>query len=120
MNSHRPILTAAIALGIVVPATATNFTVEKQDDGVNVKLDGQIFTKYLIQSGKKPALWPIIGPTGKPMTRPWPMDKSQVESAPPDSITASSGAKGAGKPLTNDHPHHRSMWFGHQKVNDAN
>jgi hypothetical protein len=54
------------------------------------------------------------------MTRPWPIDKSAVTAASKDEITGSSGAKAMGKPLTNDHPHHRSLWFGHQKVNGAN
>src|SRR5262245_3240537 len=111
---------AAVLSAFAASSTAAEFTVEKDDEGVTVKLDGQLFTECLIQSGKKPALWPVIGPTGKPMTRPWPMDKSAVEAAPPDSVTAASAPKGAGKPLTNDHPHHRSIWFGHQKVNDAN
>jgi hypothetical protein len=120
MKFHHWVLASALAVGMATSATAANFTLEKNDDGVTVKLDGQLFTKYLIQSGKKPALWPVIGPTGKAMTRPWPMDKSAVEAAPKDSVTAASAPKGAGKPLTNDHPHHRSIWFGHQKVNDAN
>jgi len=120
MNFLRWILAAALTLGMATYAIAANFTVEKDNEGVAVKLDGKLFTKYLTQSGKKPALWPVIGPTGKPMTRPWPIDKSVVEAAPADSVTAASGAKGGAKPLTNDHPHHRSIWFGHQKVNDAN
>jgi len=120
MHFHRSILAAALTFAMAPYVTAANFTVETDDEGVTVKLDGKLFTKYLTQSGKKPALWPVIGPTGKPMTRPWPMDKSAVEAAPRDSVTAASAPKGVGKPLTNDHPHHRSIWFGHQKVNDAN
>jgi len=38
-----------------------------------VKIDGRLFTEYLVRSGTKPILWPIIGPTGKPMTRDFPM-----------------------------------------------
>src|SRR5262245_55381328 len=111
---------AAVLSAFAASSTAAEFTVEKTDKGVTVKLDGQLFTEYLLQSGKKPALWPIIGPTGKPMTRPWPIDKSETDAAPADSVTSSNGAKAIGKPLTKDHPHHRSLWFGHQKVNDAN
>jgi Family of unknown function (DUF6807) len=125
VHFHRWIVAAALTLGMAAFATAANFaaekfTVEKDDEGVTVNLDGKLFTKYLVRTGKKPALWPVIGPTGKAMTRPWPMDKSAVEAAPRSSVTAASDAKGSGKPLTNDHPHHRSIWFGHQKVNDAN
>src|SRR5262245_38652184 len=111
---------AAVLSAFAASSTAAEFTVEKTDKGVTVKLDGQLFTEYLTKSGSKPALWPIIGPTGKPITRPWPMDKSIVEAAPKDDVTASAAPKGLGKPLTNDHPHHRSLWFGHQKVNGSN
>ncbi|HEY2881475.1 MAG TPA: PmoA family protein [Pirellulales bacterium] len=107
-------------LGAVSWATAAEFTIEKTDHGAIVKIDGKLFTEYLDKSGTKPAMWPIIGPTGKPMTRPWPMDKSIVDAAKKEDITAGSGAKAMGKPLTNDHPHHRSLFFGHQSVNGTN
>jgi hypothetical protein len=93
------------------------FTVEKTDDGVVVKLNGELFTKYLTQSGKKPILWPIIGPTGKPMTRAWPMDTTEVDAA----IAAKGGEKlGKTDVITNDHPWHRSLWFSYQSANGAN
>lgn len=76
---------------------AAEITAERSPHGVIVKIDGHPFTEYLTQSGTKPILWPIIGPTGKPMTRPWPIE---------------------GKPdVTKDHPHHRSLWFSHGGVN---
>jgi Methane oxygenase PmoA len=112
--------TFAAALLVSRATSAAEFTVEQTDLGVKVKLDGKLFTEYLIQSGKKPSLWPIIGPTGKAMTRPWPIDKSELANVPKEDITGGSGAKAMGKPHTDDHPHHRSLWFGHQKVNDAN
>jgi hypothetical protein len=77
--------------------TAGEFAVEQTDDGVTVKLDGQLFTRYVKQSGSKPILYPIIGPTGKPMTRSFPMERVKGERA--------------------DHPHHRSFWFTHGDVN---
>jgi hypothetical protein len=45
-----------------------------------------------------PALWPVIGPTGKPMTRSFP-----------------AGPRVEGE--TTDHPHHHSIWFTHGAVN---
>lgn len=54
------------------------------------------------------------------MTRPWPIDKSELNGVPKEDITGGSGAKALGKAHTNDHPHHRSLWFGHQKVNASN
>ncbi|HEX3997612.1 MAG TPA: PmoA family protein [Pirellulales bacterium] len=76
---------------------AAEFTVQQTDRGVTVKLDGQLFTEYLIRSGNKPILWPIIGPSGAPLTREYSMRSVAGESR--------------------DHPHHRSFWFTHGKVN---
>lgn len=95
-------LFASVAIGLSchLSAPAAEFTTTKTDRGVTVKLDGELFTEYLIKSGKKPVLWPIIGPTGKPMTRGWPMDESKPEARD-----------------ERDHPWHRSLWFTHGDVN---
>lgn len=74
------------------------FSLAQHDDRVTVNIDGELFTEYLFHSGRKPALWPIIGPTGKPMTRAYPMR----ENVPGES---------------NDHPHHRSLWFAYEGFN---
>src|SRR4051812_48534206 len=87
-------------------AAAADFSVEKTDKGVTVSLDGKPFTAYEIQSGKKPVLWPIIGPTGKEMTRPWPMDKKEVDQAK----AANGGKLPKNGVLSDDHSWHRSMW----------
>jgi hypothetical protein len=73
-------------------------SVEPDDEGVTVKLDGQVFTRYLFQSGPKPILWPIIGPTGAEVTRGYPMRPETPEEKA-------------------DHVHHRSLWFTHGDVN---
>lgn len=78
-------------------AAAAEFTLEETDNGVKVLLDGQFFTEYLKKSGTKPILWPILGPTGVPMTRAFPMERIKGEKM--------------------DHPHHRSLWFTHGNVN---
>jgi hypothetical protein len=74
------------------------FSVEQHDDRVTVDIDGELFTEYLTESGRKPALWPVIGPTGKPVTRAYPIREGQ----PGES---------------NDHPHHRSLWFAFEGFN---
>ncbi len=79
---------------------AAEITAERSANGAVVKIDGRLFTEYLTRSGTKPILWPIIGPTGKPMTRDFPMRKQAGEKT--------------------DHPHHRSMWFSHGDVNGVN
>lgn len=76
---------------------AAEFEVEQSEHGVTIKLDGELFTEYRIDQGPKPILWPIIGPTGAPMTRAYPMERVADE--------------------RKDHPHHRSLWFTHGDVN---
>lgn len=78
-------------------------TVEPTDKGgAVVRVDGQLFTEYIPKSGPKPVLWPLIGPSGKAMTRTYPIKEEKIE-----------GEK-------QDHIHHRSFWFTHGKVNGVN
>jgi hypothetical protein len=96
---HLPrILACACALGVLGSCLpAAEITVEKSKAGAVVQVDGQLFTEYVTRSGTKPILWPIIGPTGKPMTRAYPMADAEGEKK--------------------DHVHHRSLWFTHGSVN---
>src|SRR5205085_5700933 len=97
---HRSIaLLAAVFLldGVLTVTQSAELTAEKTDRGVTVKVDGKLFAEYLTRSGAKPAVWPIIGPTGQAMTRAYPM-----ESVP--------GEK-------RDHIHQHSLWFTHGEVN---
>jgi Family of unknown function (DUF6807) len=73
--------------------------VEKTADGVIVTADGKPFATYLTKSGSKPIVWPVYGPTGKRMTRNWPMEKD----VPGET--------------DRDHVHQRSLWFTHGDVN---
>lgn len=87
----------AVALAWGWNAAAADVTAERSEKGVLIKVDGQPFAEYLTNSGTKPIVWPVIGPTGKAMTRAYPMDPN---------------AKGS-----KDHRHHRSIWFTHGNVN---
>ena len=89
---------ALSALGIAVfpYAALAEVTAEKSPNGVVVKIDGAPFTEYVTNFHGTPILWPVIGPTGKPMTRAYPMGKGNGE--------------------REDHPHHRSIWFAHGDV----
>ena len=81
------------------PQTAkVTATKSKDNSKVVIKIDGQPFAEYLTRSGTKPIVWPIIGPTGKTMTRQWPMGEKLPHEA-------------------DDHRHHRSLWFTHGIVN---
>lgn len=62
-----------------------------------ITIAGEPFSVYRIDEGAKPFLFPLIGPTGAPYTRAYPMKKVAGED--------------------NDHPHQRSFWFTHGKVN---
>src|SRR6185295_6745835 len=85
-------------LGWSATLHAKDLTVEKTERGVTIKVDGQVFSEYLIKSGAKPVVWPIIGPTGKRMTRSYPMEELANEE--------------------HDHPHQRSLWCAHGNVDD--
>ncbi len=82
----------------LVPADAGKGVqlVSKGDD-VEVTIDGLPFTTYVSRTGPKPYYFPLIGPTGRPITRAFPMKDVAGEKR--------------------DHPHHRSMWFTHGMVN---
>src|SRR6185369_8187378 len=93
--------TLALGLSLIYSATArSEVTAERSKEGVAIKIDGEPFTEYRTKAGHSPALYPLIGPTGKPVTRSYPF------AAP-------------AKDGTKDHPHHQSFWFTHDKVNGA-
>ncbi|MFQ6096476.1 MAG: PmoA family protein [Armatimonadota bacterium] len=87
----------ALVLLISTEASARGVTVEQKDDYVDVAINGRPFTHYVFRGAAKPYCWPIIGPTGKPVTRAYPM--AQVEGE------------------AHDHHHHRSLWFTFGEVN---
>lgn len=96
---HLPSVFAAIVSTLLFAISVRGeVTVKKTDGGVEVSIDGKPFTTYLFRSGVKPILWPVIGPTGKEMTRAWPMREGNPEEK-------------------TDHPHQRSFWFTHGNVN---
>ncbi len=79
-------------------ASAAQFTVEKTaTGGAIVKVDGQVFAEYVVDQANKPYLAPVFGPTGKQMTRNYPMANVEGEQ--------------------HDHPHHRGICFGHEGIN---
>lgn len=92
-------LTLCLVSLIAASADAAQFTVEKDQQGVTVQQDGQLVARYLIRSGTKPILWPVMGPYGNEITRSYPM---RPEGRPDE---------------RKDHVHHRSFWFTHGDVN---
>ena len=64
---------------------------------VDVQIDGKLFTSYHYEGVPKPALYPVRWIDGTGMTRRFPMEKA----LPGES---------------NDHAHHRSVFWGHRHV----
>ena len=66
---------------------------------LEVRIDGEPFTTYRANDGPKPYFYPVIGPSGDPVTRSYPMEDVDGEDR--------------------DHPHQRSFWFTHGDVNGS-
>lgn len=91
----------AIAGPVPSASIAAEMEVAVDDEGATITIDGELFTRYVLNSGTKPILYPVIGPTGKPVTRGYPMEP-------------------VGPDERDDHIHHRSIWFGYQGINGIN
>lgn len=96
MNPVKLYTLGALIMACTISANGAGkgFGIKETKSGITVTYDGKLFTRYVIDEANKPFLWPVIGPTGKAMTRAYPMEKVEGE--------------------RHDHPHHRSIWFGHQ------
>ena len=74
--------------------------IDDVDKKLRVEINGKLFTEYNYQDVPRPFFYPVIGPTGVPIIRHYPMN--------PDLD------KGGDR---KDHPHHKSLWFTHGEVN---
>ncbi|MCS7239124.1 MAG: PmoA family protein [Thermoguttaceae bacterium] len=92
-----PALVILLWAGFQTVRVMAQVDVKESERGAIVTINGELFTEYWREFNGTPILWPIIGPTGKPVTRHFPMAKFPGE--------------------REDHPHHRSLWFGHGDVN---
>ncbi len=71
---------------------------DKENNRVDVTIDGKAFTSYLyLDDVKKPVLYPILTANGNSITRGWPLEPRPGERV--------------------DHPHHVGMWFNYGDVN---
>ena len=84
----RPRTDAGSAQGVTVRPRGANLAID---------LDRKPWTEYRVDAGSKPIFFPLIGPGGEPYTRAFPMEAIPGED--------------------DDHPHQRSCWFTHGKVN---
>jgi sugar phosphate isomerase/epimerase len=72
--------------------------VDEVDNKLRVTINGKLFTEYNYRDVPRPFFYPVIGPTGAPVIRHWPMKDINPDEA-------------------KDHVHHRSLWFTHGDVN---
>ena len=78
-------------------ATPAGFGLRSKGQNITIQLDGSLFSEYRTDVGAKPFLYPLVGPAGSSLTRAYPMEAVAGEDR--------------------DHPHQKSFWFTHGKVN---
>ena len=71
--------------------------ITKLADRLRININGKPFTEYWFKDVPRPYYYPLINPGGLSMTRNWPLKDTPGEE--------------------HDHPHHRSLWFGHGDIN---
>jgi hypothetical protein len=79
------------------PGPAAGVNITDTGEKLRIEVGGQPFMEYWYRDVAKPYLYPVLGPSGLPMTRNWPMKAVADEEK--------------------DHQHHRSIWFTHGAVN---
>lgn len=102
MNPLKQFLAKVLAFGIVALAGSASWAADGvvlKDDGskVRIEVNGEWVTDYCYTGAPHVYYYPLIGPGGVPMTRDFPMKKSEGEEQ--------------------DHKHHRSLWYSHGDVN---
>ena len=71
--------------------------ITKQGETIKVSVGDELFTTYNFKETAKPFLHPVLGPNQIRMTRDFPMKETNGEG--------------------DDHPHHKSIWIGHEVNN---
>lgn len=90
----RPAFATATLAALHACIAAQSVTLKPGDGSLRIEIDGKLFSEYR-SDAQRPYMYPITGPSGENLARPYPMEKGGAE----------------------DHPHHRSMWFTHGGVN---
>jgi len=95
----RALLVLFVALLPVSPVRGADAVVlTKLNDRLRVELGGSLFTEYVFGDGaSRPYCYPILAQDGTPLTRDFPMKRTEGEET--------------------DHPWHRSFWFAHSFMN---
>ncbi len=77
------------------PTSTDEISVSDNGKRLVVNIGQELFTRYDYTSYRKPIFYPVLGPKQLPMTRNFPMKRDVAGEA-------------------SDHPHHKSMWIGHE------
>jgi Methane oxygenase PmoA len=93
---------ATVNASVTALAADSKFHLKEDNHGVEITVDGKPFASYVIDQVNKPYLWPVYGPTGKAMTRAFPMQDVPTETK-----------------TQRDHYHHRGIVFGHESIGGA-
>jgi Family of unknown function (DUF6807)/Xylose isomerase-like TIM barrel len=72
--------------------------IDEVDNKLRVTVNGKLFTEYNYRDVPRPYFYPVIGPTGAPVTRNWPMKDTNPDES-------------------HDHVHHKSLWYTHGSIN---
>ena len=95
--SYKATLDAAM-FETLKPGEKLYFVCKGVDYRYEIRLGDKLFAGYVTNFNGTPIVYPIVGPTGKYMTRGYPMQENY------EGVRA-------------DHPNHRSLWFTHGDVN---
>ncbi len=97
LAEQRKVFVQMMARAQAGKPAASGVKITEHDDSVTVEISGKLFTEYRFKEPQRPFFYPVIGPTGAPIIRHWPM--------------------GDGPNEAHDHPHHKSLWYTHGAVN---
>jgi hypothetical protein len=90
-----------LAIVLVVMPLAAQVKFTTHPDRISVEIDGKPYTDFFLSAdGNKPYIWPLSTASGIVVTRHFPMENAPGE--------------------TNDHPHHRGLFFSHGDINGNN
>ncbi len=64
-------MVAKAQVGGNAPAGGVRLT--EKDDRVTVEINGKLFTEYRFKESQRPFFYPVVGPTGVPVIRHWPI-----------------------------------------------
>jgi hypothetical protein len=95
--------------------------VKTNDGDLRVYVDSDFFAEYHGDWKGTPIVWPICGPNKCLVTRAWPMidDVDVLGEKDPTMRAIYENAIISERNGVKDHPHHRSLWFNHGDVNNA-